>query len=400
METVRRPNAKGSDAPLRVAMDIRILQGSDARRGIGHYTRGLVEAVLAVAEKENVEVFPIADRERKAPDIRTDGAAGVLKIPSPGRTPLLPWPAPSDAVALCQAARGVGADVLHVHSPLHGPFHWKSCGSMATVATVYDLIPLACRREFLDRWPGEARRRYNRGLKCLRGLDTVFAISQHTRDELSRRIDLDGVPVEILYPGVRREVLAAKDAERDTMVLALVSGNPSKNGDGLVRALARLSPGIRDRYRFRLVGPGNRAFAEWFESQLEASALTDCVEFFGEVSDASLATFYRQSSLLILPSIAEGFGLPALEAMASGTPVAASDLDVFREVLGDSAFYFDPSDAEGMARVLERALTNPEALADAGRVGLGRSKGYRWDASAAKAIECYRRLAASRTRIA
>ncbi len=116
-----------------------------------------------------------------------------------------------------------------------------------------------------------------------------------------------------------------------------------------------------------LVVPG---FETPFEAELKQRA-GERVRFLGWVDDRTLDGLYRAATCFVLPSLAEGFGLPVLEAMARGTPVACSDISALREVAGDAALYFDPLDAASIARRPRECLDDVELRARLQRCGPG-----------------------------
>jgi len=117
---------------------------------------------------------------------------------------------------------------------------------------------------------------------------------------------------------------------------------------------------------------------------------TPHVEVLGRVADERLHAVYAHASCLALPSLHEGFGLPAVEAMAAGTPVVASTRGALPEVTGSAAVLVDPYDSNAIALGIERAINERAALVSAGRV---RANQFRWSKTAAKMAEIYRELA-------
>ena len=113
------------------------------------------------------------------------------------------------------------------------------------------------------------------------------------------------------------------------------------------------------------------------------------VEFVGHVEKSVLASLYRGAEALVFPSRYEGFGLPVLEAMASGTPVVASSVGAIPEVAGDAAVLVDPGDPVALAGGIERALADRERLS---RAGLERARLYSWTETARRTLGLYREL--------
>jgi glycosyltransferase involved in cell wall biosynthesis len=380
---------------VRVAIDIRILQGEDARRGIGNYTRGLVEELLRLAPALHLELLLIQDRERPAPALNSERAASVLSIPAPAPA-RWPFAAPADARALVEAAQRAQARVLHVASPLHGPFNWAPLPGGVTVATLYDFIPLLERKAYFDRWSAPLRRRYRRRLKGLRALSTAFAISKTVAEDAVRIARLERDKVAVAYPGMRPELLRALERvgrPRGESILAFGSLNPSKNAERLLFAYAKVPVPLRRRHRLRLVGPGGKEWRQWTLNRLRPLRIDDDVELIDAPDDAFLAQFYSEAALVVIPSRAEGFGLPVVEAMACGAPVAISDIPVFREIAGEKAIYFDPADPAKIAKAIESALLFPIRLEHLSQEGLAVAKRFNWEQTARIVALTYRQLA-------
>ena len=113
------------------------------------------------------------------------------------------------------------------------------------------------------------------------------------------------------------------------------------------------------------------------------------VRHLGYVSDPDREALYRSAAVVVLPSLDEGFGLPALEAMTLGVPVVASNRGALPEVLGGAGVLVDPLDASAIAGALERVLTDPELAAACATRGIARARNYSWDASATALLIAY-----------
>jgi len=169
----------------------------------------------------------------------------------------------------------------------------------------------------------------------------------------------------------------------DEPILLYVGGiSPHKNLAALVRSLRLVAD--RGVVNWRLVLVGEVAGDSFYSAHKEVlSTIRDCglderVTLAGYVDDQTLASLYSAARLLVLPSLDEGFGLPAAEAMACGTPVAASNAGALPEVVGDAGLLFDPMDENAMAKAIERLLTDDQLHADCSRIGVERSKRHRW----------------------
>jgi glycosyltransferase involved in cell wall biosynthesis len=151
--------------------------------------------------------------------------------------------------------------------------------------------------------------------------------------------------------------------------------HPHKNLDRLIRAYARQK---RD---YKLVLAGMRGFhTAKVEALIAELGVSDSVELKGWIPRSDLLRLYERARAFIYPSTFEGFGMPVLEAMAAGLPVACSDIPPLREVAGDSALYFDPLDESAIATALDQVIhATPN--------GRERARSFRWETSAEKTLE-------------
>jgi glycosyltransferase involved in cell wall biosynthesis len=119
------------------------------------------------------------------------------------------------------------------------------------------------------------------------------------------------------------------------------------------------------------------------------------VRFLGYQADDTLAILYRLASVFVFPSLYEGFGLPPLEAMASGTPVVTSNVSSLPEVTGGAAVLVDPYDVDSIADGLRRVLTDPQLAAEMRRKGLERAREFSWERSVEQTRQVYASVGAA-----
>jgi glycosyltransferase involved in cell wall biosynthesis len=180
-------------------------------------------------------------------------------------------------------------------------------------------------------------------------------------------------------------ILARHGLSQRRFLLAVGSMNPTKNLAMLVRAWAALA---RDDVTLVVVGGGNaRVFAA---SDLPRTAN---VLMLGSVDDAALVALYRHAAGLVFPSLYEGFGLPPLEAMAGGCPVAASRAASLPEVCADAALMFDPLDPAAMAEAMRSVLDDAALAGTLRERGRRRAAEFTWDRSAAALLQALEAVA-------
>ena len=207
----------------------------------------------------------------------------------------------------------------------------------------------------------------------------VLTVSEFSR---SRILAWAGIPEERVVNvgnGAGYEFSCVGDRHQPGYGYIFYAGNfrPHKNVDRLLAAFRAL----RDsNLVLVMTGPCDAAMA----ARVARHGVPARTRFTGIVSDAQLAAFYRGAELVVVPSLAEGFGLPALEAMACGTPVVASNTTALPEVTGDAALLVDPYDTGNIRQAIERVLYDRSLRASLRAAGLERARRFTWDAVAGR----------------
>ena len=387
---------------MRVAFNLEQLLAS-APGGIGRYTAELARLVPQVEldRAERVELVPfVARHSRSAIDaaLREHGLAGV----APEVQPIsLPRPLLYDAWHTLGAARLVrlparlrAVDVVHAPSvavPPSGPYR--------LVVTVHDAAPL----RFPETYPRRGRWFHTLGVAAAaRRADLVITVSHAAAAELAEHTAISPQRVRVVPNGVDHvqasdhDVRAARTVlgiGADPYVLWAGSLEPRKNVGVLVDGFARFAataPG--SRHQLVLVGPEG-----WMEDRAtvlapaRARGVAARVRTAGRLRADVLRALYRGADLVAVPSIHEGFGLPALEAMAQGTGVLASDIPSLREVTGGAAELVAPREPEAWAAALERLLAgDPARRAELAGRGARHADGFSWERCARETIAVYR----------
>lgn len=172
-------------------------------------------------------------------------------------------------------------------------------------------------------------------------------------------------------------------------VLAVGNLQPRKNLVRLMDAMRRIAAAGLD-VDLLVAGPEHYRAEEVLAAGREG---TERIRFTGYISDRQLAACYSCATAFAFPSLFEGFGIPALEAMAHGVPVVCSDTGALPEVCGEAALYFDPLDVESIADALRRVITDRGLHADLSRRGRAREKQFSWGESAQRTLDVYQQVA-------
>jgi glycosyltransferase involved in cell wall biosynthesis len=210
----------------------------------------------------------------------------------------------------------------------------------------------------------------------IRGATRVIAISEFVRDRAIERLGLDPARIRVVPLALDHDQLRPGLGEREPFLLYPARSWPHKNHARLFEAFSLIR---RERPDLRLVLTGGGEFG----------ALPDGVEARGHVPRAEVVSLMQRASALVFPSLYEGFGLPPLEAMACGCPVACSNVAALPEVVGDAARLFDPYDPESIADAVRDVLADPQPWIER---GLARAATFSWDETARGHDAVYREL--------
>lgn len=369
---------------MRIAVDARALLGKST--GIGTYTRGIS---LALAAREGVEVGLFTPRPIADPPL-FDGAVSLHADRHRFGTVWLQTTLPARAAAW-RADALLGALTI-------GPAR----GITPLVSVVHDLTAIshpewhAARTlvGFLPLWESTVERAAR-----------FLCVSETTARELADLYPETRARIAVARNGVDAHFSDAPDAaaaertrrrfaEGRRYILYLGTLEPRKDVETLVGACERLW--VRRRSRPDLVLAGGAGWKSLpLHRRIAHSAFRDKIHVAGYASRSVALDLYRAADVFVYPSLAEGFGLPVVEAMACGTPVVASDIEALREVGGDAAIFVPPGDVATFAREIERVLDDDatrEALCEAGPQRAAR---FTWENAAERTAEVLAEAAAT-----
>jgi len=353
--------------------------------GIGRYARNLAHA-LAGPMPDGPDLLLIC-----SPGSDLDGlAAGGPRV----RVSAVCSPDPLwDQVELPLLLERWGAEVYH--TPVLPVPVVRVC---PTVLTLHDAIPAAtpnlCSpsfRSFFDRWIDPS----------LRVTDHVVTVSEAARSDILSHLGVPPDGISVVYQSIPRAFFKTDDRavaavrERHRLsgpyVLFVGSLEPRKGPDRLIATFGRVAQGHPD---VTLVLAGSRADPAYpLEAMVRDAGVSGRVRLLGYVDDGDLPALYAGARAFVFPSRAEGFGLPVLEAMAAGTPVAAADIPALRESAGDAALFADPDDETALARAVETLLTDGPQRAALIEQGRRRARSFSPDRQAREMTALYRRVA-------
>ena len=365
-------------AVVRILVDYR--PALRQRTGVGEYIHQLVRAYTASFTDEEVLLFTSSWRDRPSATVSADTGARVIdrRVPVSILNYLWhrrEWP-PIERLA--------GAvDVAHAAHPLLIPAR-----GAAQVVTIHDLFFLSS----AEHTRAEIRRDYPAlAAAHARRAHAVITSTQYGRSQIASRLGVDPDRVYICPPGAPawHTLWREPNVPEDGCILFLGTLEPRKNVGVLLDAYTRARARRPALPRLVLAGRATAAASEWL-ARLRTAPLAGHVTHLGYVADASREEVYRSARVLVMPSLDEGFGLPALEAMAAGVPVIVSSRGSLPEVVGDAGMQIDPTDVDALADAIDRAVVDREWAMQSARAGLARARTFTWEQSARTLHRAYR----------
>jgi len=278
----------------------------------------------------------------------------------------------------------------------HATNYVVSSSGRPLVVTVHDLSFL----RYPESHPPERIAWLSEGLPdTLRWAGRIIVDSRFIKDELISLLDVRKESITVVYLGVSQDyrpldnkVLAPKlrelDLEPKGYILSVGTLEPRKNIISLLQAYELLPDSLKARWP--LVVVGMRGWKDQAISKhLDSLVSSGRIRVLGYVSIDKLPFIYAGAALFVYPSLYEGFGLPPLEAMASGVPVIASNRASLPEILGNAGVLIDSEDIESLAGVIESLLDDRGKREQMGRMGLEQAEGFTWEACAENTFRVY-----------
>ena len=354
--------------------------------GIGRYTVNLAKAISPLLEKdERLALLCNSDQAShwNLAALRNEQVQVVDASVSPFSL--------GQQWVLYRLLRRLRADVYH-----SSYYVMPYLPGVPTVLTFYDLIPIL----FPEYSTAQARLLFRLAtFLALRTASRVIVISRATCRDLLAAYQLSPEKLIVVPlaadPNFRPvspsevEQVRHKYALPKDYVLYLGSNKPHKNLVRLIEAFSRVTHHA-SRAVLAIAGAWDTRYPQ-SRQRVEALGLGDAVHFVGSVTESDLRALYTGAVAFVFPSLYEGFGLPILEAMACGTPVACSNTSSLPEVAGDAALYFDPTNIESIAHTLDRMLADAELRADLRERGLARASDFSWERTAQETLKVYRK---------
>jgi alpha-1,3-rhamnosyl/mannosyltransferase len=371
---------------MRIALNARILQAP--RTGIGHYVAELVNALRSDTDIE-IELFHGWGWSSALPEAAMPGYSRLTPLlrQIPGAYQARRW---LEQKRFDQA-RAHGIDLYHE------PSLWPLAFDGPTVITLHDLTHL----HYPETQPPARLQEIERRLATgVRQAQVILTDSQAIADEAQSCFGLPAERFVVAPLGVAERfhprdahtidpVLKAHAVTAREYFLCVGTLEPRKNLRLALRAHALLPEAVRQRFPLLIVGMAGWQ-REQFSAELRQALANGHVCLLGYLPDEHLAQLLAGARALIFPSLYEGFGLPVLEAMASGTPVVLTRASAMPEVAGDAGNYIEPDNADGLRDALIRLLDDQVHWQACREAGLQRARLFSWQRCAQATADAYR----------
>ncbi len=394
---------------MHILSDLLPLQVEPTRnRGIGHYTRCALAA--AIRQAPDGQTHMLATHRSLPPAAwcaAGNAAEATIEVdypfngyrPDTWREHESAWGSVWQALVDRHAC-----DVLYVHSPFEvaAPPHRRPARARLVV-TVYDLIPLIYPDQYLAKAPPWYAAHYRRACELVRQADQIVTISECSRQDLVERLSIEPARIQVAPPGPSPNIVREPRPEvalalrcryglRGGYVLCTSGYDYRKNLPRTLEAYAALPEELRHDFPLVIVCRLNAAEERSLRTDVKRRRLEQQVVLTNFVADEELAALYRMATVQFFPSLYEGFGLPALDAMACGLPVVTSNTSSLPEVVGDAAVIADPTDAPALSAALARVLASESLRTEMRARGLKQAAQFSWERAGQVIVNVYQAL--------
>lgn len=373
---------------MKIGFSTFVLQGG--RSGLSTYILSLLQALQEEDHENTYRLLMAGDDSERIP-LSNRNFSKELK-PAFINHPLVNLVWHNTALA----AAGSRFDLLHIPSARRIPVLKRT----KVVATVHDLAAFS-----VDHKYDSARMMFNRKAvpAMIRKADHVIAISESTKHDLVQYARYPEERISVIYSGIdhelfhpietaaaRSRLIKSHALEKPFFVYVSRLEHPAKNHIGLIEAFERFKLENDSAHQLVLVG-ADWSGAKIIHDRIDASPVRDDIRVLGFVSRETLPLLYSACDLMVFPSLFEGFGLPIIEALACGAPVATSNTSAMKEVAGEIVPTFDPTDSHALFECIESIISSGWS-AEQRRRGIEYASSFDWGKTARNVMEVYRSI--------
>ncbi len=403
---------------MRIVIDMQGAQTRSRFRGIGRYSTALTRAIIQNAGEHEIWIIlngrfhdSIRNIRNMFKDLIPENHIIVFDVPPSvsHENPSNVWRRRATELIRESFIEELKPDVVYITSLFEGAYLCDAALSIGTLnvhiptaVTLYDLIPLLDQKNYLtSSW---IRQWYMNKVENLKQADLLLSISEHSRQEAIDTLNFEGERVVTistahtdnfrLYPHdeVAEQTLFARYNITRPYIMYNGALDPRKNLDRLLLAFSLLPTELRHRHQLVFVGKVGKVDQQRLVRLAQKIDIHEHFVLTGHVSDEDLVALFSHCTLFVFPSLHEGFGLPALEAMACGAPTIGSNVTSIPEVIGRADALFDPTNPEDIATKIIKALTDPDFRQSLRQHALVQASKFSWDRCAKRAITALEQL--------
>ena len=268
---------------------------------------------------------------------------------------------------------------------------------MPTIATIHHPITVDRQEDYKVaktlRQKFRVRRWYsfiNMQLKVAQEFNHIITVSEFTKKDIAKEFNLDENKFRVVHNGINNEFFYPKQngpRPENSLIVTNSADTPLKGLNFLIEAVAE----IRQKQPIKLTVIGQPKKDGIIENLVAKLGVSDIVHFTGRIENEEFADYYAKSTIAVVPSLYEGFGIPAAEAMASGVPLISTSGGALPEVVGDAGMIVPPADAKALAGAITQLLNAPEERKKYAQAGLARVNSvFSWKKAAEEVVEVYR----------
>ncbi len=370
--------------------------GCDLKSGMSRYVSSLIAQFALNPDGEDYAVFAHASASGEYFAGIDSASVTRVDVAEWLSNPLLNIAWHQSALpAICRARK---FDALFLPAASRRTPVWSPC---PTIGTVHDLSPFHIAGKY-----DSARSLYQKRVLplLLRRLTHIISISESTKLDIQRYVGVPEDRITVIHHAADSDAFFPRDREAAIesvreygirppyLIYTSRIESPGKNHLRLIKAFEKLKQEADIPHQLVLAG------ADWHGAEdvhraAAGSRFSDSILLTGFVRGVDLPNLYCGAEMMVFPSLFEGFGLPILEAMACGVPVACSNLSSMPEIAGDCAVLFDPLDIESMAQAMHEILACDERRDTLGRQGLDRAGQFSWEKTARQTLDVIRKVA-------
>lgn len=400
---------------MKLVIDLQALQGGSRQHGIGRYSLCLSQALAKLANKHELyllfnSTMPeiTASLQARFQNWIPESHIKIFEIPYlTTESQKNQWQLHATEILREHFIASLNPDIVHISSLFEGDGNniissvHRLSSPIVTTVTLYDLIPLVRAKEYLT--TPEFSKYYFRKLQALKSADALLAISEFSRQEAIETLGISEDRIVNCSAGVNPQFTVRSTVNKHRVLnvygikksFILYNGGFDfrKNIDGLIKAFALLPTHLKKTYQLVIVGDVPEYYKRSIQLLIKKLSLESSdIIVTGYITDEELITFYNVCSVFVLPSFHEGFGLPALEAMACGAPTIASNVSSLPEIIGLHDALFDPHQPDSIAKKISHVLSDTHFQNFLKNHGPQQAKKFSWDHSAKKALDTFEML--------